>query len=276
MDYSALFNAGISQTTTEGVKVFAGAVDDPTFIDAGALYDTLNFRTSTSGILSPTQDAASQNYASDTRSGYAVNAIAIEIPVPMLTRTGVVESATSPAATIGVWGTTSRTAATSRRSPKPPTSRGAFKQVQRVGNPFIQDLIIGLSSKDRFAMDQPKKDAQFLSYFSDPLLARFYNAAYGEAIVIPAPPRTDLALFFNYTPPIASVDTPPGPTADLLRLNTGVEPTVPANASRLGLLGGDSAGYPNGRRLVDDVLDIILRSFAGGSIRRGHLQRLSE
>jgi hypothetical protein len=128
---------------------------------------------------------------------------------------------------------------------------------------------IGLSAKDRFAMNQPKKDAQFTNYFSDPLLARFYNAAFGGAIAIPAPPRSDLALFFAYTTPIASADTPSGPTADLLRLNTGITHAPLANASRLGLLGGDNAGYPNGRRLFDDVLDITLRSFAGGVFSGG-------
>jgi len=120
------------------VKVFAGTVDDPFWIDLGGVFDTLN--TSISPVLSPAQDAALQNIASDTLSGYAVNSIAIEVPVSMLTRTGAVEAASSTAATIGVWGTTSRPRTTVRRSPLPAVSSGTFNQIQRMGNPLINEL----------------------------------------------------------------------------------------------------------------------------------------
>jgi hypothetical protein len=264
MDYTALFNAGTFTTNTPNVKVFAGTVDDPFWMDLGGAFDTLNFRSAIApGVLSPAQDAANVNIASDTVSGYAVNSIAIEVPVSELTRTGAIEPATSTAATIGVWATTSRPRTTVRRSPLPPASSGVFLQVQRMGNPFINELLIGTGFKDRFSMDQPKNDSQFASFFLDPFLARILNAATGGALTIPAPPRTDLLPLVTYGPPIAALGTPPGPIADLLRLNTGVAPTVPASASRLGLLGGDAAGYPNGRRLFDDVTDISLRAVAG-------------
>jgi hypothetical protein len=262
MNYGALFTAGTYSTTTTGVKVFAGAVDDPVFMDAGGFSDTLNFRTGAGGgVLSPSQDATPSNVASDMHSGYAVNAVAIEVPVTMLTKTGAVESSMSTAATIGVWGTTSRPGITVRKAPLPPASSGAWRQVQRMGNPFVKDLLLSIQTKDRFDMDQPKKDAQFASAFNDPLLARFLNAIYG--IAIPAPPRTDLAPLFTYAAPIAAPGTPAGPTADLLRLNTGITPTPQPSQQRLGILAGDNAGYPNGRRLFDDVLDITLR-FAEG------------
>jgi hypothetical protein len=87
------------------------------------------------------------------------------------------------------------------------------------------------------------------------------NAAYG--INIPAPPRTDLLPLVTYAPPIAAAGTPAGPVADLLRLNTGVPPTAEANRSRMGLLAGDGAGFPNGRRVTDDVVDIAARAVAG-------------
>jgi hypothetical protein len=114
-------------------------------------------------------------------------------------------------------------------------------------------------------MDQPKNDSQFASFFLDPALARVINAAFGGAVPIPTPPRTDLLPLVTYAPPIAASGTPAGPVADLLRLNTGVPPTSLASSalSRLGLLGGDPAGYPNGRRLFDDVVDISLRAVVG-------------
>jgi hypothetical protein len=263
MDYNALFNAAIYHPAPD-VKVFAGTTDDPFWIDLGAAFDTFNLRTTVApGILSPAQDAAFQNFAPDTVSGYAVNSIAIEVPVTWLTRTGNVEPASSTAATIGTWATTSRPRTTVRRAPLPATSAGVFHQIQRFGNPLINELIIGTGSKDRFSMDQPSNDSQFAPFFLDPTLARVLNAATGGGLTIPTPPRTDLLPLVTYAAPIAAPGTPAGPIADLMRLNTGVAPTAPASASRLGLLGGDPAGYPNGRRLADDVVDISLRAVAG-------------
>ena len=263
MDYPALFIQGTYSTSTANVKVFSGTVDDPFWIDLGAAFDTLNFRNG--AVMTPAQDAAAVNITSDTVSGYAVNAIAVEVPVAMLTRTGAVEAANSTAATIGVWASTSRPRLTTRRAPLPAVSSGSWSQVQRMGNPLINELLIGTGSKDRFSMDQPKNDGQFAAMLLDPLLARLINAATGGAVAIPTPPRVDLLPLVTYAAPIAAVGTPGGPVADMLRLNTGVAPVVPGGAgySRLGLLGGDGAGYPNGRRLQDDVTDISLRVVAG-------------
>lgn len=262
MDYGSLFAAATYTTNTPDVKVFAGTVDDPFWIDLGGAFDTFN--THVSPVLTPSQDAAQQNFASDTVSGYSVNAIAIEVPVSMLTRTGAVEAATSTAATIGVWGTTSRARITTRRAPLPAVSSGSWSQIQRMGNPLINELLIGTGFKDRFSMDQPKNDIQFANFFLDPTLARVINALTAGAVAIPTPPRTDLLPVVTYAPPIAAVGTPAGPVADLLRLNTGVPPTPPASAQRLGVLAGDGAGFPNGRRLFDDVTDIALRLVVGG------------
>lgn len=261
MDYNALFNAAIYSTTT-GIKVFAGTVDDPFWQDAAGFNDTANtFKQPP--ILSAAEDAAYVNLASDTYSGYSVNAIAIEVPISMLTRTSAIEAANSPAATIGVWATTSRPRTTTRRSPLPPVSSGTFLQTYRMGNPLTDDLWIGTGSKDRFTLDLPTNDAQFASFFLDPAFARVLNALTGGAIAIPTPPRVDVLPLFQYLPPIAAAGTPAGPVADLLRLNTGVAPTPEASVNRLGLLGGDPAGYPNGRRLQDDVLDITGRLLLG-------------
>ena len=271
IDYDSLFDKGTFHLNN-GISVFAGTVDDPFWIDLGATFDTANFRTLATnvggtgvpGVLSDAEDAATQNFTSDTVSGYAVNAIALEVPIEMLTRTGKIEAATSPDATIGVWGTTSRPRVTIRRSPNPATSSGPFRQVQREGNPLINELVIGIGSKDRFSMDQPKNDGQFANFFLDPPIAHIVEALYGGALKIPAAPRIDLLPLVTYAPPIAASGTPAGPVADMLRLNTGVAATPLANATRLGLIGGDPAGYPNGRRLYDDVVDITLRVAVGG------------
>ncbi len=265
MDYVSLFNQGIYDLPA-GIKVFAGSTDDAFWIDLGAAFDTFNLRNTVApGVLSAAQDAANVNIAPDTVSGYGVNTIAIEIPVQFLTRTGRVEPATSPAATLGVWATTSRPRVSVRRNNTGVIDRsGQFRQVQRMGNPLINELIIGTGSKDRFSMDAPRNDAQFANFFADPALPRVLNALTNGVLAIPAAPRVDLRPLVQYVPPIAAAGTSPGPVADLLRLNTGVAPTSPASASRLGVLGGDNAGFPNGRRVFDDVTDIALRVVAGG------------
>jgi hypothetical protein len=265
MNYNALFDQAVYDTAAD-IKVFAGTTDDAFWIDLGAAFDTLNVRSAIApGVLSPAQDAALVNIASDTVSGYAVNSIAIEVPIPLLTRTAAFEAASAPAATIGVWATTSRPRTTVRRPSLPATSSGTWSQVQRMGNPLINELLVGTGFKDRFSMDQPKNDAQFASFFLDPTLARILNAATGGVVTIPTPPRTDLLPLVTYAPPIAAAGTQAGPVADLLRLNTGVAPTPPLSTgfNRLGLLGGDPAGFPNGRRLPDDVVDIALRAVSG-------------
>jgi hypothetical protein len=261
MDYASLFTAGTYTASNPNVKLFAGTTDDAFWIDLGGAFDTFN--THISPVLTAAQDGAFTNAATDTVSGFAVNSIAIEVPVSMLTRTGNVEPASSVAATIGVWGTTSRPRVTVRQSPLPQQGSGGYRQVQRMGNPLINELLVGTGFKDRFSMDEPKNDSQFANFFLDPTLARVLNAATGGAVSIPTPPRTDLLPLVTYAAPIAAPGTSAGPVADLLRLNTGVPPTAVANASRLGLLGGDAAGYPNGRRLFDDVTDISLRAVVG-------------
>lgn len=261
-NYPALAQQGI-YTLNDGIKVFAGTVDDPFFIDLGAAFDSLNFRMGAGGgVLTAAQDANDKvNTAPDFVSGYNVNTIAIEVPIAMLTSTGTQVAANSPAATIGIWGTTSRPRIFVRRAPLPAQASGGWSQVQRMGNPLINELIIGTGDKDFWSMSQPINDSQFAHYDLDPLLARVLNAAFG--ISIPTPPRTDLLPLVTYAPPIAAPNTPAGPVADLLRLNTGVPATPMPFRRRLGLLAGDGAGFPNGRRVSDDVTDIALRAVAG-------------
>lgn len=271
MDYPSLFKAG-TYSLPNGINVFAGTVDDPFWIDLGAAFDTINMRTLGSGVpavLTDDEDRATQNFASDTVSGYAVNAIAIEVPIEMLTSTRRVEAATVPAATIGAWGVTSRPSITIRRSPNPLETEGRLRQVQRMGQPLFNELLIGTGSKDKFSMSEPKDDAQFANFALDPVLARVVNALTNGVVAIPNAPRVDLVPLVTYAPPIAAPGTPAGPIADILRLNTGVPATPPAQINRLGLIAGDAAGYPNGRRLMDDVTDIALRVVVGGVLVQG-------
>jgi len=265
-DYEALAKQGIY--TVQGdrgdIRVFAGTVADPFFIDLGAAFDSFNFRAGAGGgVLTAAQDKDDHlNLAPNAVSGFNVNTIAIEIPIAYLTSDGNQHHSTDVKATIGTWATTSRPQVTIRRSPSPVESEGYFYQVQRLGNPLINELIIGTGYKDTWSMSTPVKDAQFASFDLDPTLARIFNAIYG--INIPPPPRTDLLPLVTYAPPIAAPGTPAGPIADLLRLNTGVPPTPLANRKRLGLIAGDGAGFPNGRRVTDDVVDIAARVVAGG------------
>lgn len=269
-NYAALARQGI-YTIDGGIRVFAGTVDDPFYIDLGGTFDSLNLRGSfpsgTPGVLTSAQDGNDrQNTAPDSVAGYNVNSIAIEVPINMLTQGGAFYPATDPRAVIGTWGVTSRPRVTVRRSPQEVAGFGeadeAFRQVQRMGNALINEVIIGTGSKDRFSMSQPVDDAQFGNFVLDPLLARALNAVYG-GLPVPDAPRTDLLLLAQYRAPIAPPGTPLGPVADLLRLNTGVPPTAAASRKRMGALAGDLGGYPNGRRVSDDVTDISLRAVAG-------------
>jgi len=266
-NYDALATQGIYDLKGDevsGVRVWAGTAADPFFIDLGATFDSLNYRAGT-GIeaLSPAQDADDQlNSAPNSVAGFNVNTIAIEVPITLLTSDEKIHPATDPKATIGAWATTSRTQFTIRESPSPAQNFGDLAQIQRFGNPLINELVIGTGSKDYWSMSEPVKDSQFASFDLDPLIARVFNAVYG--FNIPAPPRTDLLPLVTYVPPIAAPGTPAGPIADLMRLNTGVPATSKANRKRLGLIAGDPAGYPNGRRLTDDVVDITERVAIGG------------
>jgi hypothetical protein len=282
MKYGDLYASGTYTSTNQGISLFSGTVDDPFFIDLGGAFDTGNFHTGPSGIPGVMNagsqppgtavDGANGNFAADTVSGYAVNVLALQIPITMLTSTGQIEPPNSPHATIGIWGSTSRQGLLVKRPSAlqvgAMSNSSSFEQVQRLGNPLINELIIGTGTKDYWSMSQPINDSQFAAQDLNPLFVTIVDSLYSvlvpNTLYSPPAPRTDLLPLVEYLPPIAASGTPPGPIADLLRLNTGVAPTAPARANRLGLLLGDGAGFPNGRRLADDVVDITLRVAVGG------------
>jgi len=261
-NYKSLFTQGI-HFLPNGVKVWAGTADDPFFIDLGAAFDSLNFRSGVGPVLSPAIDADdTHNYAPDAVGGYNVNSIVLEVPIAMLTVDGKLHPAGDKQAVIGTYGSTSRREITVRRSPNPDQNLGSFRQVNREGNSLINELIIGTGSKDRFSMDDPTHDSQFANFVLNPLLATVFSTL---GVPVPPAPRNDLLLLVQYEAPICPGCTASdaGPVADLLRLNTGIPPTPIAKQKRLGFLAGDVAGYPNGRRPVDDVFDISARAVAG-------------
>jgi hypothetical protein len=260
-NYAALRQQGV-YTLSNGIRVFAGTVADPFFIDLGAAFDSLNFRMASGGGVLPasidSDDA--NNYSPNTLAGYNVNSIAIEVPISMLTVDGTTHRATDKAAVLGTWGTTSRHAIQIMGD----DGDGGYgwAQVQRMANPLINELIIGTGYKDRFSMDYPQNDGQFASFFLNPLLATVFGSI---GIPVAPAPRNDLLILAQYQAPICPGCGPAdaGPVADLLRINTGIPPTAPGSVKRMGFLAGDTAGWPNGRRLTDDVVDIAARAVAG-------------
>ena len=245
-----------------GGRVFAGQRDEGFYIDVGGVFDTLKLRSITTdgGV--------------DSTAGYNVSTIAIEVPIQELTRSGAVPSGpTSADAVIGVWAVSSRQKISVLRSAfdddgDEPLTVGPYQQVSRLGSPLVNELIIPLKLKDRFNASTPAGDSQFAQFVTNPQLAQLLSAVFG--ISIPPAPRNDLAAIFATGIPVNSVTGPnfttflsDGKPHEMLRLNVAIPPA--ASPNRLGLLGGDVAGFPNGRRVFDDVVDIALRVVAGGT-----------
>src|ERR1700747_483310 len=144
--YKDLFNQGVYELGN-GVRVFAGTVDDPFYIDLGAAFDSFNFRMGVGGILTPAVDADdTHNYAPDAVSGFNVNSIVLEVPITMLTVDGKIHGAGEKQAVIGTYGETDRQRITIHRLNGPVDSEGAWRQVNREGNSLINELIIGTGS----------------------------------------------------------------------------------------------------------------------------------
>ena len=260
-NYPQLFQQGI-YTLYNGIRVFAGTAADPFFIDLGGVFDSLNLRkTASAPVLNSAVDGDDQhNYAPNALAGFNVNSIVLEVPIAMLTSDGKIHPAGDKQAVIGTYGTTSR----QRISVLGESGGrgGGWAQVQRMGNPLINEAVIGTGSKDRFSMDNPINDMQFANFVLNPLIPQILSTL---GVPVPPAPRTDLLLLVQYMAPICpgcgAADA--GPVADLLRLNTGIPATAISKQKRLGFLAGDSAGFPNGRRPADDVFDIAMRALAG-------------
>jgi hypothetical protein len=264
-DYASLFSQAVFELP-DGIRVFAGTVDDSFFIDLGAAFDTLNFRvipgpgsTGVPLVLSDAQDQDdAANFLADDVSGYNVNCIAIQVPFKEVTAKGKAPMASNPLRQVGFWGTTSRAALELRTPGQPDVALSDFPvQVQRMANPLFNELLIGTDQKDRWSRSRPVDENFFADMVLDPLIVRLGQAAFaaaGIAFPIPTPPRLDLAPLVFYA------SGPQGPFADLLRVDLSVPATPAAQRSRLGGCDGDPAGFPNGRRTTDDVTDCFLRA----------------
>ena len=171
--------------------------------------------------------------------------------------------ADDPKAVIGVYATASRQRlqvidANGRRR-----SDGNWVQVSRLAEPLINEVVIPLRKKDRWNASDPSGDAEFASHYTSPEVTRLANLLYPVLDDAPETGRGDIAAILLTGVPGLNFTGPK--KADLIRLNTGIAPTAPVGAgNRLGLLGGDFAGFPNGRRLEDDVTDIELRALTCG------------
>jgi hypothetical protein len=250
--YDQLAQQGI-QTLPGGGKVFAGQRDDPFFVDLGQTFDSINFR--------PGVGTGNQGGGKDDLAGYNVNSIVLQIPDAQVTRDGkAVSGPSAPNAVIGVWSSTERKRFQVTNDVSGKGSRGGWVQVSRLGNPLVNEVVIPIGKKDQFNRTQPKDDAKnYGQYVVNPELAKLMNALFNLGVKETG--RTDIVqALLTGIPGLTQISSKPA-AADTLKLNLG----VPANPTpnRFGVLAGDNAGFPNGRRLGDDVVDIELRVIAG-------------
>ena len=249
-DYDALAAAAVT-TLESGIKVFAGQRDDPFFVDLGSVFDLAGLRPFNSLHILPLADSPGR----DGVSKYNTHAIALQIPISQLVGTGN--------GVIGVYASASRPQVRILRDNGTDRHNGPLVQVSRLGAPLINEVVIPIGDKDRWNRSNPADDQHFESYYLNPEVTALENALYPALDDASQTNRTDLVAILltgveglNFT----------GPTrADLLRLNTGIPPSAAVGAgNRLAVLAGDLAGFPNGRRLEDDVVDIELRALAEG------------
>jgi hypothetical protein len=263
-----------------GSRVFAGQRAEGFYVDLGAIFDL--------GDLRPFEQAHNMFGLEDTglgqmakgvnsTAGVNVHSIAIQVPIDQLTaNSSRPRSVTDPAAVIGVWTTASRQKVRMfENSPGVNFNSGPFVQVSRLGNPLFNEVIVPMAAKDYWNSQAPAGDSQFASHVAHPELAGLLPVLYPgvfpklAAQVKSGAPRADLlAILLTGIPTgvVPGFQNYTGTTqADMLRLNVAVPPTT-SGASNLGLIGGDPAGYPNGRRVFDDVATIEVRAIAGATL----------
>jgi hypothetical protein len=259
-DYASLAAAAVNHLN--GISVFAGQRAEAFYVDLGAIFDLGDLRPfehlhAPAGMLGAMSGVNATNHLN-------VSSIAIQVPISTVTISG------HP--TIGVWTTASRRRVTLWDADRGETVlSGPWRQVSRLGNPLVNEVLIPMGEKDLWNSLPPADDKKFAGYITHPGLAGLLNTLYPgvfphlAALVAAKKPRADLEAilltgipagiitgFTNFTGPVL---------ADMLRLNTSIAPATKPNI--LGLVGGDAAGFPNGRRVADDVVTIELRAIAG-------------
>jgi len=259
-NYDALAAAAVTSLPGGG-KVFAGQRDDPFFVDLGSIFDLAGLRPFNPFHAIPMAAAPGV----DALTNYNTHSIVLQVPIA--------DAVKIPNTTIGIYASASRSEKTILKKDGTKEGQGAWVQVSRLGNPLINEVLIPLGQKDYWNRSEPADDSQFASRYTTPEVAHLENILYGGVLMpIEETSRTDLSLILltgvpglNYTGTTQS---------DLLRLNTAIKPGVhgacpggtasAASPDRMGVLAGDLCGYPNGRRLGDDVVDIDLRAIAQG------------
>jgi hypothetical protein len=248
--------------------VFAGQRAEGFHVDLGSIFDL--------GTLRPFQMAhlipSAASVGVDATKTYNVHSIALRVPMSEISRNGnVPTNKAAPSAVIGVWATASRRK--SRiidSSTGKSVGHGPWEQVSRLGNPLFNEVLVPMAEKDEWNFHFPVGDKKYLRYVEHPELAKLLPVLYNvfpnlahytspradlKAILLTGIPHGVIPGFQNYTGPVAS---------DMLRLNLAIPSSDSPN--ELGLVAGDPAGYPNGRRVIDDVTTIELRAIAGMTI----------
>jgi hypothetical protein len=277
-NYETLVTAAIHQLPN-GANVFAGQRAEGFYVDLGAIFDL--------GILRPVEQLHTTFGLQNTglgamaagvnsTKGVNVHSIALEVPKTDVTKGGSNPTdATAATSVIGVWTTASRQKARVLKAGGVDAASGPYVQVSRLGNPLVNEVVVPMSKKDFWNSQQPVDDKQFTPAVLNPELAQLLPVLYPgvfpnlEAYNKGTPKRDDLVAVFLTGIPTGVVPNFQNSTgtvqADMLRLNLAVPPTN-QGASNLGLIGNDPAGYPNGRRVFDDVVTIELRALAGATL----------
>lgn len=261
-DYETYANNHIYDAIIPGcngsARVFVGQRKEAFAVNLGEIFDLVNTNP-LGGRNAETNDLADKN----------VTSLALEVPTSCLTGTAANSNGQK---VIGGWTTASLRQARVL-NPQPMANGkgasiqgGAYSQVSRLGMPLVNEVVIGLKDKDAFNASEPKDDAQFATYVTHPTLPELLEILFrGTAVAPNLFPRTDLVTAFLTGVP--GVNKPEGVvTSEMLRLNPEIEVTQPAFQNDLGVLGADNAGFPNGRRPIDDVVDVSLRVAMGALI----------
>lgn len=269
-DFAKLTQQGIHKLNGSR-RVFCGQVADAFHVDLGSIFDL--------GALRPLNEAhviSMPNMGGvNSVQSYNVHTIALQVPIKELTRNKAIPTnVMDPKAVIGVWATASRRKGRIYNSKAGKyVDNGPWVQVSRLGNPLFNEVIVPMAEKDSWNASPPSGDSKYTKYVNRPELGELLPALYPGAfpnLAAYTKPRADLNAilmtgipkgvvpgFQNYTGPVQS---------DMLRLNLAVPPTAIAEENPLGLVAGDAAGFPNGRRVGDDVVTIELRAVAGLTI----------
>ncbi len=233
-----IYPVNIPGCSTPG-RAFVGQRKESFVVNLGETFDLVNY-------ANPVGEEFA-NTTANSLGGKNISSLEVEVPIKCL--------ATEADPVVGVWTTASTMLKGDDDKPK-------LRQLSRLGNPLVNELVIGLPDKDKFGASVPANDGQFLTYVTNPTIPALIEALFGTK----APtvfPREDLVAVFLTG--ITGLNAPAHLVAagEEMRLNTSIAPVAKGGQSRLGVIGSDNAGYPNGRRPGDDVVDITLRVAMG-------------